>query len=616
MARRRRITKKIYVADFETTTARTSETHTRVWGWRWVEVDNLKNHNHGETLEDFMMWALAREKAIYFHNLKFDGKFIISYILRKLKYEFVHQEDEMEKEGQFQTIISVMNQFYQISICVGVRNGQPMTVDIYDSLKKLPFSVKQIGEGWGFNVLKGDIDYHKLRPIGHQMDEEELDYITNDTDIVALALKSRFEEEHFAMTVGSDAFSWFKDHLGTKNYQRLFPVLDDSLDEEIRLAYKGGFTWVNPEFQGKQLKEGLVFDVNSLYPSVMYDRLLPVGEPLPFLGEYEYDKNFPLYISIIECDFELKEGCIPCIQIKNDLRFQSTEYLTSSKKQGVMLRVTSVDWQMILDHYNVTIHEYWGGLKFRGRKDIFKDYVDTFMEQKIMSKGAKKQGAKLMLNSLYGKFATNPRTTPKIPVLQEDGIVKYELPKNEDGSYKEYRKDSVYTAMGCFITAYAREVTIRTGQHIIHRLAYCDTDSIHMVGTEIPKEIEHIIDPDQLGHWNHESTFTRAKFIRAKTYLETEKWKPIKTVGINFTEKENQKKYPHYGYLRLQREYKGKEVKLACPRPNVKCAGMTDKIKQHVSWNNFRIGFKSKGKLLPVDVVGGVILVDTEFTIK
>jgi hypothetical protein len=43
---------------------------------------------------------------------------------------------------------------------------------------------------------------------------------------------------------------------------------------------------------------------------------------------------------------------------------------------------------------------------------------------------------------------------------------------------------------------------------------------------------------------------------------------------------------------------------------------MTDSIKKKVTFENFRKGFTSKGKLLQKQVSGGVVLVDTEFTIK
>ena len=79
------------------------------------------------------------------------------------------------------------------------------------------------------------------------------------------------------------------------------------------------------------LENGTVLDVNSLYPSVMYDKKLPFGEPVFFQGEYKQDKVYDLYIQMITCSFTIKKNKIPTIQIKNNRSFfKANEYLTSS----------------------------------------------------------------------------------------------------------------------------------------------------------------------------------------------------------------------------------------------------------------------------------------------
>jgi hypothetical protein len=116
-------------------------------------------------------------------------------------------------------------------------------------------------------------------------------------------------------------------------------------------------------------------------------------------------------------------------------------------------------------------------------------------------------------------------------------------------------------------------------------------------GTDIPASIADIVDDKRLGYWKHEGTFKRAKFIRQKTYVEDYFAKWIDTP-------------------------EGKKKKMCSPEEadttifEVKCAGMPDKIKEFVTFENFEIGFSSYGKLLPKHVNGGVVLVDTEFTIK
>ena len=67
-----------------------------------------------------------------------------------------------------------MGQWYAIDICYGFEGKKKIHTAIYDSLKKIPFPVKQIARDFKLPILKGDIDYHKPRPIGYQLDENEI----------------------------------------------------------------------------------------------------------------------------------------------------------------------------------------------------------------------------------------------------------------------------------------------------------------------------------------------------------------------------------------------------------------------------------------------------------
>ena len=306
----------------------------------------------------------------------------------------------------------------------------------------------------------------------------------------------------------------------------------------------------------------------------MYEKVLPYGYPIYFEGAPEPTETHPLFIVHLKCRFKLKPDHLPTIQLKNNRAYVETEYLTSSVvrmgsiyiDEPVDLVLTNVDLDLFFDHYNVEDLTYISGLKFKGKAGFFKEYIDYWGHIKETTTGAKRQLAKLMLNSLYGKFATNPNARKKIAELDEDEIVRYKLDGPEE-------RDPVYTAMGCFITAYAREKTIRSGQSVYDRFIYADTDSLHLVGHEIPENLD--VHPTKLGAWKHEGTFTDSMFIRAKTYMET-------------TEEGTK----------------------------VTCAGMPDNVKEQVTYDNFKSGSTFEGKLMPKRCKGGVVLVETTFTIK
>lgn len=550
---------KRYVADFETTT---NENDCHVWAYGTCEVGNIDNTTIGQTIDDFMKWCSTENKIVYFHNLKFDGEFIIHWLFNN---GFKYSKEKQEKT--FSCVVSSMGQFYIIEVIFKTGNKKQEKVIFYDSLKKLPFPVRKIAEDFNLPIQKLEIDYNEERNDDHILTEQEIEYVLHDVKIVAMALQIQIEQNLTKITNGSDALNDFKRTISKKQFEINFPILDIQTDKDIRQAYRGGFTYVNPKFQNKDIKNGIVFDVNSLYPSVMYDKPLPYGLPLFFNGQYEHDEMYPLFIQNFTCDFKVKKDYIPTIQLKNNLSYIPNEYITESKEQ-VNLVLTSVDLELFFEHYDVWNIEYINGWKFKQCVGIFKPYIDKWGKVKKENKGAIRQLAKLMLNSLYGKFGTNPDVTGKIPYLDDENVVKWKLGEKE-------MRDPIYIPMGVFITAWARHKTISTAQLCFDRFIYADTDSLHLVGTDIPKAIEHIIDDKELGYWAHESTFTRARFIRQKTYIE---------------------------------EIAGKI--------DVKCAGMPDTIKSRVTWDNFHKGFKSGGKLLPKRVKGGIILKDTEFTLK
>lgn len=566
-----------FTADFETATWLEDETF--VWAWAICEIGNEDNIKIGNDINDFM-YLLEKEKnsEVYFHNLKFDGEFIIHYLLT---HGFTHIKDRKEKKDKtFSTLISDMGMFYSIEIFFKVGNKRVKKVKLIDSLKIIPFGVDQIAKSFGLPISKLKIDYNLPRERGHILTEEETNYIKHDVKIVALALNVLFKEGLTRITTASNSLYNFKETHSKSKFERMFPILPYEIDKDMRKAYKGGFTYLNPIYKEKDVSSGVVLDVNSLYPSVMRYELMPIGEPIFYEGKYVEDKVYPLYIQRITCSFKLKKNKIPTIQIKKSPSFMDNEYLESSNNEIVALTLSSVDLDLFLDQYEVSELKFISGWKFKGMHGIFNEYIDHWTEVKIKATKEGNKGmrtlAKLMLNSLYGKFASSMDVQPKIPYIEED-VIKYELGEKDT-------KDGVYLPIGIFITAYARNKTIRTSQAIksysiekYNKDMYCysDTDSIHTLLPieELKKFCE--IDDVELGKWKHESTFTKARFVRQKTYLEM-----------------------------IDGEVK------------ITCAGMPKNCYKYVEWEKFKQGFTCSGKLTFKHVRGGVKLVETDFTIK
>lgn len=565
-----------YSWDFETLV----QSPTRVWAWSQVNVFNYSDVTTGNNMESFIQEISRHSCKGFFHNLKFDGDFLISYLLKN-GYEHVLSTKKM-KPKTFNILMSDIGQLYRITICF----HKGVIVQINDSLKLLPFKVEKIAKDFdleldGKKIRKLEIDYKAFRPVGHALTDEEKEYVIYDTLIMAMALNYMLKRGMSKLTIGSNALYNYKTTLKNKSdFQQLFPLVTPAQDAFIRKAYKGGFVYCAPKYKGKIVKEGIVLDVNSLYPSQMRDHNnpYPVGKPVYFKGEYKDDPEMPLYVQHLFAEFEVKKCYLPTIQVKNNFSsFSPTDYLESSRGELVELTLTSVDLKLFFDHYNVITYRPIDGMKFHQKIGLFDDYIDHWNQEKMDAakdhNPSKRALAKLMNNNLYGKFGTNTDGTGKYPVL-EDGIVHYKRGARTT-------RNPVYIPVACFVTAYARNVTIRSAQAVYNRFAYADTDSLHLVGLHEPDGLW--VDPYELGAWKHESTFVKAKFLRAKTYIE---------YGCDGT------------------EIKEDELEL-----KVTCAGMPKACHSQVTFKNFKVGAVYKGKLIPKHVDGGIVLEDTTFKI-
>lgn len=568
---------KKFTADFETATW--EDDRTWVWAWAISEIGNEENIVIDNNINSFIEFCKKEKNStFYFHNLKFDGEFIIYYLL---KHGFKHVEKKQDiEDNTFTTLISNMGQFYSIVVYFTKRNKKVHKVTFIDSLKIIPFSVDETAKAFNLPISKLKIDYNVPREIGHILTDEERNYIKNDVLIMSKALKVIFDEGLTRMTRASNALFDYKEIIGKSRFEHCFPVLDKELDTSLRKSYKGGFTYLNPIYKEKDVKDIVNLDVNSLYPYVFYTKELPFDFPKHFDGEYEYDKIYNLYIQRLTCSFKIKKNKIPTIQIKNNSSFMANEYLESSENENVVLTLTNIDLKLFLEHYEVYNLEYIDGWKFKSIKGMFNEYTEKWISKKIEASKNKNLGqrtlAKLQLNSLYGKFATSLEVQSKIPYLEDD-IVHYRLSEKED-------KDGLYLPVASFITAYARDITIRTSQKIkeysINKYEkdmyiYSDTDSIK---TLLPiEELTQFcnIDDVELGAWKNEGIASKGRWVRQKCYLE---------------------------------EIDG-EV-------HITCAGMPKSCYSQVEWKNFKVGLSVGGKLTFKHVKGGVKLVETEFTIK
>lgn len=570
---------KIYVADFETSWERDLS---RTWVWAACIMDMYTlTYNLTGNIEDFVkhigsLGEKGDKILIYFHNLKFDGSFIMDSVIKAGKFK---RNDSAAfcakvklKKNEYCEMIDGMGRWYRVKFKI---NGR--IIEFRDSAKLLPMSVREIAEAMHLPVSKGEIDYKLYRPLPWKITEEEEDYIRRDCEIVARGVKEIFFDNGYdRLTIGSNCM---KEYL--ELYPRFTKVNEITKEEDsfVRQSYRGGICWVGD--RSRYSGHITIIDKNSMYPSVMHSSsgcLYPRGAGKKYFGDPEENlpKDYPLYVQHIRAIIEVKENCIPFLQIETGKECRN---FVESGEIDVVL--TKPDMELLFEMYNVYDIEYLEGISYRVAFKPFDKYINKWYAIKEKATIDKNYGmrlcAKLFLNNLYGKLATSPKGTLSLLNIDSNGVLKTEI--------YDIEKNSIYIPQGSYVTAYARQDLIRTAMKCGGRakVLYMDTDSVHFIGEDIDSSIP--CHPSKLGHWDIEGTADAGIYIRQKTYAERTGWKK----GIPEREKWT-----------------------------VKACGCSDSAKANIKnvEEEFKLGMKVNGKLVPKKIVGGVVLVDAGFQIK
>lgn len=644
---------KYFMCDFETTVYK-GQTNTEVWASASVEffTEDVKIFHSIEEQFNYFK-SLDTHIIAYYHNLKFDGAFWLSYLTvdlhMKQAYEQLSERENdlkwlKEKDmpnNSFKYSISDKGQWYTIIIKVNNKY-----IELRDSLKLLPFSVKRIGDSFGTKHKKLEMEYTGFRYAGCEITEDEQKYIANDVLVVKEALELMFKEGHNKLTIGSCCLEEFKAGYSKEDYETLFPdVYDVPIDyntygyytagEWIRRSYKGGWCYVVRGKENQIKTNGTTADVNSLYPSMMHSESgnrYPVGKPKFWSGNYIPDEALQdnkYFFIRIKTRFYLKKDKLPFIQIKSSFLYKGTEMLETSdvydkernkyvseltgfdgevQSTRVTLTLTMTDYYLLQEHYNLVEFEIIDGCYFYTQIGIFDEYIDKYKKIKIESKLAKRESAKLFLNNLYGKMASSTDSSFKVAYEKDDKSI---------GFFPVYEQDKQagYIPIGSAITSYARNFTIRAAQKNYYGkdkrgFIYADTDSIHC--DLQPEELKGIkVHDKNFCCWKLESCWDVGIFARQKTYIE------------------------HVTHEDLE--------KIDKPYYNIKCAGMPQrckdlfelsmqgyepaeddgydeeqreflKVKRDIT--DFKIGLKIPGKLMPKRIRGGVLLVETTYEMR
>jgi len=264
-------------------------------------------------------------------------------------------------------------------------------------------------------------------------------------------------------------------------------------------------------------KNFAVYDINSAYPFAMLQKHPYSTDYMHVMG---YAKNADFYK--VRC---VSHGAFPFRGMGDPGKAAGLWFPHDSERREYT--VTGWEYQAAKDTDTISRPQVVESYLFQNRID-FADYINRFYELRLKAKAegneAESLFAKLLMNSLYGKFAANPENYRNYMVVPMDVIGGLEAAgwafAGEIGPWGlaeaplySFQERYYNVATGASITGFVRAMLWRA-VCASRGVLYCDTDSIAVI-----KRGKAITLKDDLGAWKHEGDFDRAGIAGKKLYI-------------------------------------------------------------------------------------------------
>ena len=394
-------------------------------------------------------------------------------------------------------------------------NKKQKKISFVDSFDLTRASLKKLSKEFKIEHKKGNLDRTKMETYTKA---EIAPYLKNDVlglhEIMIIYYNKilNLTNDFPYLTIGSTAINSFM-----KKCPYQFEVLNnDMVDLFIRQTYKGGRVEVFKTY-GKNL---YYYDINSLYPSQMINKNMPIGKYIKVSKYTNIENYFNDFCGFGK--FEIKSTpdlYIPFLSYRYDgkLVFPNgsfTGYYTFSEIEKAL----DLGYEV----------KFLGGYVSKAVKDLFDDWVLDLYKKRMINKKLGNDAMvliiKLLLNNLYGKFGERKE--------HEEFLTNVELSKedwlsNEITIYMDepelYLRNVVFdrnyhnVGIASQITAYSRSRLYNFIDKIIsmgYSVYYTDTDSII---TDCPPSKLNI-DNYKLGELKLENLLKEGVFIAPKLY--------------------------------------------------------------------------------------------------
>lgn len=444
---------------------------------------------------------------VYLHNFsKFDGVFILKSLVQSIP------GDNIKFLIRDRNLLSVTVSFDYGKIVNGKTVKRRAHISFHDSLLIVPGSLSKLAINFGV-LTKGQFDITKYTNISISnllnIRSELLNYNKRDCKVLyeillkfAMGIHDSYKINITTYpTLSSIAFAIYRSNYIKANFN--IPITSKKDFDRMCKSYRGGHVDVYIPY-GEKL---YCYDVNSLYPYVMHKHYYPTGVAKYFarpIGKFADLNNLFGIIKVnVFCPEDMK--CPILLHKYTDPKTGEVSTLCPTGKWTGWYFSEELKYAVSLG-YKI---EIISGYHYDNKAKIFNKYVSDLydMRSKYPKSDSRNLIAKLLLNSLYGRFGMSVYVMFYKLVTTSDFSITDSFAEVIDigdahaliGSLEVKNinnegpmiKTSVVIASA--ITAYARIAIHRFKLEAGDYLHYTDTDSIfttkqlpkHMVGSKL-----------------------------------------------------------------------------------------------------------------------------------
>lgn len=426
-------------------------------------------------------------------------------------------------------------------------------IDFLDTFNHWHFSVAEMGELVNIPKLN--------RPDNMKNDKKSLEYCKQDCLILyefvkrMLGVYQGYGMNFIKSTSASQTFNYFNTNFSnfrkkyrfeaTKNkkgntYFKRVNFFPDEVLKEFQSYYYGARTEC---FLIGKYKNINVVDVNSMYPYVM---TFKYPDPYYFRKSKVPNSKFYLIDCLIESN--LKYPVIPNRLENGLLAFTNGTF---------RVKTNSIELEYFIK-LGGKVKEIYEVINFPNTLEPFKDYIKFLYPKKQNAKNVfERETVKLLMNSLYGKFAEYKSGYSVYPLEEALRLKKHGERKGNLIIVNDKQEYPIHTnfIFSLFVTAYARIKLINEIillDNLNYNVLYCDTDSIHYQGKFIHS------DNGKIGEFSKQE-FYKSVYIKGLKYYKCVPENNKSIFKIKGIKKTNRREFFNTGKTIINRPVKLRE---------------------------------------------------------